>query len=124
MSCMAVSIHVRWGHPMGLGWPGMECAKSSNPQCTNAEVLDPGLKVCIGVLLCTPSIQDPGLQHQVIHRRSSRQGGPRPALGRVEGGGQPVLSCKQCFTLFQVFLSFLHLVLGPRLGPEFRVGYL
>ena len=29
MSCMAVSIHVRWGHPMGLGWPRMECAKSS-----------------------------------------------------------------------------------------------
>ena len=29
MSCMAVSIHVRWGRPKGLGWPGMECAKSS-----------------------------------------------------------------------------------------------
>ena len=27
--CMAVSIHVRWGRPMGLGWPGKECAKSS-----------------------------------------------------------------------------------------------
>ena len=24
MSCMAVSIHVRWGRPIGLGWPGME----------------------------------------------------------------------------------------------------
>ena len=29
MSCIAVSIHVRWGRPMGLGWPGMECAKNS-----------------------------------------------------------------------------------------------
>ena len=29
MSCMAVSIHVRWGCPMGLGWPGVECAKNS-----------------------------------------------------------------------------------------------
>ena len=29
MSCMAVSMHVRWGRCMGLEWPGMECAKSS-----------------------------------------------------------------------------------------------
>ena len=28
MSCMTVSIHVRWGRPMGLEWPGMECAES------------------------------------------------------------------------------------------------
>ena len=27
MSFMAVSIHVKWGRPMGLGWHGMECAK-------------------------------------------------------------------------------------------------
>ena len=29
MSCMVVSIHVSRRRPMGLGWPGMECAKSS-----------------------------------------------------------------------------------------------
>ena len=29
MSCMAVSIHARWGRPISLGWPGMECAKGS-----------------------------------------------------------------------------------------------
>ena len=29
MPCMAVSIHVRWGCPMGLGWPRMEFANSS-----------------------------------------------------------------------------------------------
>ena len=26
MSCMAVSIHERFGRPMGLGWPGVECS--------------------------------------------------------------------------------------------------
>ena len=26
LSCMVVSIHVRCGCPMGLEWPGMECA--------------------------------------------------------------------------------------------------
>ena len=41
-----------------------------------------------------------------------RLGGPCPVPGRVEGGGQPVLSCEQCFLLFQVFLSFLRLLLG------------
>ena len=35
MSCMAVSIHVRWGRPKGLGWPGLECAKSSCLTMTN-----------------------------------------------------------------------------------------
>ena len=34
------------------------------------------------------------------------------APGRVEGGGQPVLSFEQCYILFQVFLSFLRLMLG------------
>ena len=29
MSCMAVSIYVRWERPIGLEWPGMECAKNS-----------------------------------------------------------------------------------------------
>ena len=29
MSCMAVSIHVRGGRPVGRGWPGMECETSS-----------------------------------------------------------------------------------------------
>ena len=28
------------------------------------------------------------------------------------GGGQPVLSCEQCFYLFRVFLPFLRLMLG------------
>ena len=37
---------------------------------------------------------------------------PSLVPGRVEGGGQPVLSCDQCYILFQVFLSFLRLLLG------------
>ena len=50
-----------------------------------------------------------------------RLGEPRPVPGRVEGDGQTVLSCDQCFLLFQVFLSsFLPFVVGG-LGFEFCV---
>ena len=38
-----------------------------------------------------------------------------PVPGRVEGGGQPVLRCEQCFILFQVFLSFLRLLPGANI---------
>ena len=53
-----------------------------------------------------------------------RLGEPSPVLGRVEGGGQPMLSCEQCFilcfVLFQVFVSFFCLLLWlsfARLSP-------
>ena len=35
MSCMVVPIQVRCGCPMGLGWPGVECANSSWPTMTS-----------------------------------------------------------------------------------------
>ena len=37
---------------------------------------------------------------------------PSTAPGRVEGGGQPVLSFEQCFILFCIFLCFLRSLLG------------
>ena len=48
MSCMAVSIHVRWGRPMGLGGPGMECAKNS---CLTITSL--GLRAATTILIVT-----------------------------------------------------------------------
>ena len=39
---------------------------------------------------------------------------PSTVPGRVEGGGQPVLSFEHCFILFHVFLSFLRKRRGPR----------
>ena len=35
-------------------------------------------------------------------------------LALYQGGGQLVLSCEQCFVLYQVFLSFLRLPLGAK----------
>ena len=48
-----------------------------------------------------------------------RLGEPSTVPGHVEGGGQPVLSCEQCFILFQVFPFLLAFVGG--LGFEFYV---
>ena len=40
----------------------------------------------------------------------------------MEGGGQPVLSCEQCLTFFQDFLSFIVYMLDVGgLGSEFCV---
>ena len=39
-------------------------------------------------------------------------GEPSTAPGRVEGGGQPVLSFEQCLFYFVVFLCFLRSLLG------------
>ena len=63
---------------------------------------------CLGHLL-----HDMGsLGHYAADRPSTRLGDPSTVPGHVEGGGQPVLSCEQCFVLLQVLLSFLHLMLG------------
>ena len=59
MSCMAVSIHVRWGRPIGLGWPGMECAKSSCLTMTSLGLraaCPSHLTLCQGVVLTNPPI--------------------------------------------------------------------
>ena len=47
-------------------------------------------------------------------------GEPSTAPGRVEGGGQPVLSFEQCFILFSSFPLLLAFVVGG-LGFEFCV---
>ena len=53
-------------------------------------------------------------------RPATRLGEPSTAPGRVEGGGQPVLSFEQCFILFCSFpLPFAFVVGG--LGFEFCV---
>ena len=53
-------------------------------------------------------------------RPSMRLGEPSTVPGRVEGGGQPVLSFEQCFILFSSFPLLLAFVVGG-LGFEFRV---
>ena len=45
-------------------------------------------------------------------RPSTRLGEPSTAPGRVEGGGQPVLSFDQCFILFYSFPLLLTFVVG------------
>ena len=47
-------------------------------------------------------------------------GEPSTVPGRVEGGGQPVLSFEQCFILFSSFPLLLAFVVGG-LGFEFCV---
>ena len=54
------------------------------------------------------------------YRPSTRLGEPSTAPGRVEGGGQLVLSFEQCFILFSSFLLLLAFVVGG-LGFEFCV---
>ena len=49
-----------------------------------------------------------------------RLGEPSSAPGRVDGGGQPVLSFEQCFILFCSFLLLFAFVVGG-LGFEFCV---
>ena len=39
-----------------------------------------------------------------VGRPSTRLGESSPVSGRVEGGGQLVLSCEQCFILFHVLM--------------------
>ena len=51
---------------------------------------------------------------------TTRLGEPSTAPGRVEGGGQPVLSFEQCFILFSSFPLLLAFVVGG-LGFEFCV---
>ena len=53
-------------------------------------------------------------------RPSTRLGEPSTAPGRVEGGGQPVLSFEQCFIIFSSFPLLLAFVVGG-LGFEFHV---
>ena len=40
MSCMAVSIHVRWGRPMGLGWPGIIIIRVARDGVCKKQLLD------------------------------------------------------------------------------------
>ena len=53
-------------------------------------------------------------------RPPTRLGEPSTAPGRVEGGGQPVLSFEQCFILFSSFPLLFAFVVGG-LGFEFCV---
>ena len=53
-------------------------------------------------------------------RPPTRLGEPSTAPGRVEGGGQPVLSFEQCFILFCHFPLVFAFVVGG-LGFEFCV---
>ena len=53
-------------------------------------------------------------------RPATRLGEPSTAPGRVEGGGQPVLSFEQCFILFCSFPLLFVFVVGG-LGFEFCV---
>ena len=55
-----------------------------------------------------------------VYRPSTRLGEPSTVPGRVEGGGQPVLSFEQCFILFSGFPLLLAFVVGG-LGFEFCV---
>ena len=55
-----------------------------------------------------------------IHIGQTRLGEPSTAPGRVEGGGQPVLSFEQCFILFCSFPLLFSFVVGG-LGFEFCV---
>ena len=57
MSCKAVSIHERWGRrPMGLEWPGMECAKK---QLLDHDIIRPAG--------CVPQPPDSVPPHMVSH---------------------------------------------------------
>ena len=52
------------------------------------------------------------LQIDAADRPSTRLGEPSTAPGRVEGGGQPVLSFEQCSILFSSFPLLLAFVVG------------
>ena len=81
--------------------------------------------LCTFSSFCSPSpvcktLTYPLPRPHAADRPSTRLGEPSPVLGRVEGGGQPVLSCEQCFILFQAFPFLFAFDVGG-LGFEFGV---